>query len=140
MTMADTTTARTTTLPFHKIGAICYALWGAWHLDVVRRIFEGAASIPDVGLQARSYQGGFHILFFCAAAMILAYWNWRNDRIAYWAQLFTIGWTEVGLFLFFMRPGIFPWLPTGWVGPVLWVLAVLFTTLSLREASRRNSL
>ncbi|MGJ3246335.1 MAG: hypothetical protein ACFE0I_09705 [Elainellaceae cyanobacterium] len=122
---------KATNIPFHKIGAIFYGLWGFWHFRIVARMFEFAATQMDEGiLQARIYQGAFHILWFAVGAVAIAIlFNWRNSRIGYWANLVMIGWTEVGLLLFFIVPGYFPWLPTGFVGPLLWILAVVLTTL-----------
>ncbi|MCV3270066.1 hypothetical protein [Roseobacter sinensis] len=113
-----------------KIGAVAYVLWGLWHIRVVIRMFQAAAAMEDPALQARIFQGAFHILFFAVFAIVVAWWIARNNRISYWAQLLTIGWTEVGLFLFFMLPGLFPWWPSGWIGPTLWIVAVATTTVA----------
>ncbi|MGF1514070.1 MAG: hypothetical protein ACFB5Z_10300 [Elainellaceae cyanobacterium] len=121
------------TLPFHKLGALCYGLWGFWHFRVVARMFNAAGQMEPNVLQARLYQGAFHILWFAVGAVAIAIaFNWRNSRVGYWANLLMIGWTEVGLLLFFMLPGYFPWLPTGFIGPLLWVCAVVFSTLGYR--------
>ena len=122
---------KTTGIPYHKIGAVFYGLWGLWHIQVVTKMFGFASSQMETGiLQARIYQGAFHILWFAIAAIAIAIlFNWRNSTIGYWTNLITIGWTEVGLLLFFILPGYFPWLPTGFVGPLLWIFAVLFSTL-----------
>lgn len=117
-------------LPLHKIGAVLYGLWGFWHFQVVARTFDAATQMEQGVLQARIHQGAFHILWFAVGAIAIAIlFNWRNSRIGYWANLIMIGWTEVGLLRFFILPGYFPWLPTGFIGPLLWVLAVLFSTL-----------
>ncbi|MEM9265425.1 MAG: hypothetical protein AAGA46_07870 [Cyanobacteria bacterium P01_F01_bin.13] len=104
---------------------------GFLHFRVVTLMFEFATNQMDQGvLQARIYQGAFHILWFAVGAVAIAIlFNWCNSRIGYWFNLFMIGWTEVGLFLFFILPGYFPWLPTGFVGPLLWISAVIFSTL-----------
>ncbi|MGF1482200.1 MAG: hypothetical protein ACFB4I_22430 [Cyanophyceae cyanobacterium] len=121
---------RKNAVPFHKIGAVCYGLWGLWHIRVVASMFASASTELEGVLQARIYQGAFHILWFAVGAIALAIlFNWRNSRLGYWANLIMIGWTEVGLLLFFIVPGYFPWLPTGFVGPLLWIFAVLLTTL-----------
>lgn len=121
----------TTGIPFHKVGATLYGLWGFWHFRIVAQMFEFASTQMETSiLQARIYQAAFHILWFAVGAIAIAIlFNWRNSRIGYWANLIMIGWTEVGLLLFFILPGYFPWLPTGFVGPLLWILAVLFSTL-----------
>ena len=122
---------KTKNIPYHKIGAVLYGLWGFWHFRVVMKMFEFASNQMETGiLQARIYQGAFHILWFALASIVIAIlFNWRNIRLGYWANLIMIGWTEVGLLLFFMIPGYFPWLPQGFIGPLLWILAVLFSTL-----------
>ncbi|MEO1127608.1 MAG: hypothetical protein AAFW84_03910 [Cyanobacteria bacterium J06635_15] len=118
-------------VPLHKVGAVFYGLWGFWHFRVVMRMFEFASTQMEVNvLQARIYQGAFHILWFAVGAIAIAIlFNWRNSRLGYWANLIMIGWTEVGLFLFFIMPGYFPWLPTGFIGPLLWIVAVVCSTL-----------
>lgn len=93
---------KTTNIPFHKVGAVFYGLWGFWHFQVVAGMFEFASTQmkPDI-LQARIYQGAFHILWFAVGAIAIAIlFNWRNSRLGYWANLLMIGWTEVGLLLF----------------------------------------
>ena len=122
---------QTNGIPYYKIGAICYGLWGFWHFQIVIKIFEFASTQMEADiLQARIYQGAFHILWFAVSAIAVAVlFNWRNSRLGYWANLIAIGWTELGLLLFFVLPGYFPWLPTGFVGPLLWIFAVLFSTL-----------
>ena len=121
---------KVTNFPLGKIGAVLYGLWGFWHFHVVARMFDGATQMETGILQARIYQGAFHILWFAVGALVIAMlFNWRNSRLGYWANLVMIGWTEVGLLLFFILPGYFPWLPTGFVGPLLWILAILFSTL-----------
>lgn len=117
-----------------KAGAITYVLWGLWHIPVAYRTYLSAETIDEPAVQARIVQGALHILFFACFAIVVGYWNWWNSRIAFWAQLLVIGWTEVVLLLVFIVPGLFPWLPTGWVGPALWGAAVALTTYAYRSA------
>lgn len=118
-----------------KAGAICYVLWGFWHLQVAWRMYASTLGMPPDPVLLRLQQNAFHILFFVLAAIgIGAVLNWRNSRLGYWANLITIGWTEIGLLLIFMLPGAFPWLPTGFVGPLLWVAAVALTTYAYHAA------
>ncbi|NOK64411.1 MAG: hypothetical protein GFH27_549445n3 [Chloroflexi bacterium AL-W] len=121
-------------LAWHKLGAIAYVLWGLWHIPVVIRLWtQGTRLVEPAGVGLRLQQGAFHILFFVLCAIIIGMWlNWRNSRLGYWLSLFTISWTELGLFILFMIPGLFPWLPTVWIGPTLWLLAVVCTTLGQR--------
>lgn len=36
--------ARIASIPFYKVGAVCYGLWGFWHFRVVASLFEFAAT------------------------------------------------------------------------------------------------
>ena len=66
-------------VPFDKIGAIFYGLWGFWHFRVVIRMFESAATQMEVGsLQARIYQVALHILWFVLSFSFLSsiYLGW----------------------------------------------------------------
>lgn len=84
------------------------------------------------GIGVRLQQGAFHILFFVLVSIVVGgRLNWHNERSGYWINLITVGWTEAGLFFLFILPGLFPWLPTGWVGPTLWLVAVAASTSAL---------
>lgn len=118
--------------PWEKIGAAAYIMWGLWHLQVVAGLWQMGAAYQDPGIGLRLQQGGFHIMFFVLVAIIAGVWlNWRNSRLGYWINLIVVGWTEIGLFYLFVLPGLFPWLPTGWIGPALWVIAVAASTIAL---------
>lgn len=118
-----------------KAGAICYVLWGLWHLQVVWDMYASTLAMPTGPVPLRLQQNALHILFFALAAIgIGGALNWRNSRLGYWANLLTIGWTEIVLLFVFILPGAFPWLPIGFVGPLLWVAAVASTTYAYRAA------
>ncbi|MEM9163800.1 MAG: hypothetical protein AAGC54_12120 [Cyanobacteria bacterium P01_F01_bin.4] len=122
-------TQQRTRFAWYKVGAIAYILWGIWHLQIVAGLWQLGSTLSEpAGVGVRIQQGAFHILFFVLCAIAIGFLNWRNSRIGYWINLITIGWTEIGLFWLFMLPGTFPWLPKGWIGPALWVIAVAFTT------------
>ncbi|MGF1476290.1 MAG: hypothetical protein ACFB6S_12070 [Geminicoccaceae bacterium] len=124
-------------LRWARIGAVAYIAWGLWHIQVVVRLWSAGASFEPEAIGLRLQQGAFHILFFVAVSIIIGAWlNWRNSRTGYWINLVTVGWTEIGLFYLFMLPGLFPWLPTGWIGPALWLVAVVTTTVALTLKQR----
>lgn len=120
-------------LPWEKLGAALYAAWGLWHLQVVSGLWRYGANFDDPAAGVRLQQGAWHILWFVIGGIaVAALYNWRNSRFGYWANLAMIGWTEVGLLYLFILPGLFPWFPTGWVGPTLFGLAVAASTIALR--------
>lgn len=113
-----------------RAGAAAYILWGLWHLRIVWDGYQSALDMPSGPVSLRLQQNAFHILFFVLVAIgVGATLNWRNSRLGYWTNLLAIGWTEVGLLLIFVLPGMFPWMPTGFIGPLLWVAAVGLTTI-----------
>lgn len=120
---------RATGFAWYKVGAIAYILWGLWHIQVVIRLWQLGATLSEpAGIGVRLQQGAFHILFFVVCAITIGFLNWRNSRTGFWINLIAIGWTEIGLFWLFILPGSFPWFPRGWIGPTLWLIAVVFTT------------
>lgn len=129
-----------TAVPWEKIGAAAYVMWGLWHLQIVAGLWQMGAALEDPDIGVRLQQGAFHILFFVIVAVVVGAWlNWRNNTVGYWINLLTVGWTEVGLFFLFILPGLFPWLPTGWVGPVLWLAALTSSSLGFSLRSRQSS-
>ena len=117
---------------YGRLGALFYALWGLWHLRVVYRLFAATSALEPSATQARLFQGAFHILGFALAAILIALLlNRKNSVTGYWANLLMLSYTEVGLFAFIILPGYSS--PIGIVvGPSLWLLGVVFSTLGFR--------
>jgi hypothetical protein len=67
--------------------------------------------------------------------------NWRNTRIGYWLNLGVVSADDVGFFYVIVLPGYIR-LGEGLLGPVLWVLAVIFSTVGVLanpDQTRRTS-
>ena len=48
-------------LAWYKVGAVAYALWGLWHLQVVINLWRlGSTLTEPAGLSVRIQQGAFH--------------------------------------------------------------------------------
>jgi hypothetical protein len=58
--------------------------------------------------------------------------NWRNSRRGYWANLVLVSATDLGFVVLILLPGIAHEL----LGPILWVLALIFTTIGYLAAER----
>jgi hypothetical protein len=56
--------------------------------------------------------------------------NWRNSRIGYWLNLAVAGAADLGLIIFLLLPGYMA-VSDGWPGPLLWLLAAVFSTIAL---------
>ena len=67
------------------------------------------------------------------ASVVAIGFNWRNSRVGYWLNLVLVSATDLGFVIFVLAPGYLTLFP-GVVGPMLWVLAVVLSTLGLRRA------
>jgi hypothetical protein len=62
--------------------------------------------------------------------------NWRNSRLGYWLNFGIVGVADVGLFIFLILPGHMA-LADGSPGPVLWILALIFSTIGLLNSQSK---
>jgi hypothetical protein len=140
-----------------KAGAVFYALWGVIHIiggavllqaalignDAFVRAQVGSSpvALPPLGAQgpALSVASGvfaFHafnltwlgLTVLCVAVLL----NWRNVPAGYWLNLALVGFTDLGLMLFIVMPGVMPW-ADAWIGPALFAPAWLFSTMGMRS-------
>lgn len=122
----------------HKIGAVMYFIWGLLHLKAAYSIYQLGTTLEAGMIQGRVYQGAWNLLFFALVGMVVAVgFNWHNSRLGYWINLITVSVTDIGFIAFVLVPGYLPVFP-GILGPVFWVLGVLFSTIGL-FASVKNT-
>ena len=118
----------------HKIGGALYVLGGLLHLFAGFQIYKLSAGVSDPALAARMAQAGLNLAIIAGVTIaIAARLNWRNDRFGYWLNLGMVSLADIGFILLLLLPGYFP-LGPGLVGPALWLLAVLFSTIGLKGA------
>lgn len=60
--------------------------------------------------------------------------NWKNSRTGYWLNLVIVGFADLGLILFMVTPGVMQ-ISDAWIGPALFLVAVLFSTLGRFSSS-----
>jgi len=118
---------------FAKLGAISYVLWGILHIQAARMVYLLGDSLEPGMLQGRIYQDAFNLLFFAlfAIAVAVAY-NWKNSRLGYWLNLVVVSAADLGFIIYVLLPGYAPMVPGG-LGPLFWILAVIFSTLGIRK-------
>jgi hypothetical protein len=137
-----------------KIAAVVYVLWGLIHIaggaamlnacsqgaDAFVQMLSGNSSATlgagalqaSPGLKATTEVFAFHsfniiclgILSIFAAIFL----NWKNSRAGYWLNLAIVGFADLGLILFMVAPGVMQ-ISDAWIGPVLFVFALVFSTL-----------
>ena len=142
--------------PMHSAGvwgATFYVLWGVMHAmigiqilvvnmrqsthAVINTLYQDShQSTPEhlgpvVG--ALMNQHGWNLLWFgLFAAVVGVLWNRRNNLAAYWANLAVVSLADIGFIAAILVPGyINVWMGIG--GPILWVFAVIFSTLGLNS-------
>ena len=121
---------------FAKIGATTYVLWGLLHIEAARRVYMLGQTLDPGMVQGRIYQDSWNLLFFALFGIVVAViWNWRNSRLGYWLNLVVVSAGDIGFILFVLLPGYIP-LVLGGLGPLLWVLALVFSTLGILNTRR----
>lgn len=122
---------------YAKLGAITYVLWGILHVEAARRVYILGKSLDPGIVQGRVFQDAWNLLFFALFGIVVAVaLNWRNSRLGYWLNLVVVSAGDIGFILFLLMPGHIPLVPGGF-GPLLWILALVFSTLGMTSARRR---
>lgn len=140
----------------YKWGSISYILWGVMHAmigiqilvintgqstyDVITTLYRdsGMVSTPlQLGsvIGAIMTQHAWNLLWFGVFAIVVgAVWNWRNSRVGYWANLAVVSLADIGFIVAILIPGYINFWMGIW-GPILWILAAIFSTMGLRNTS-----
>lgn len=115
----------------YRLGAILYILWGLLHLVAAWRGYQlGAEQEPSL-VQSRLYQGAWNMAILALLTIAIALiFNWRNSKFGYWLNLFTVSATDIGFIVLLLIPGY----STDIIGPVLWILGLVFTSIGIRSA------
>jgi len=117
---------------FAKMGATFYVLWGLLHIEAARKVYLLGQSLEPGMIQGRIFQVAWTLL---AAALIGIFvgifLNWKNNRLGYWLNLTVVSFTDIGFIVAVLIPGYIALVP-GALGPVLWILALAFSTLAAK--------
>jgi len=120
---------------FARIGAITYVLWGFLHIQAARMVYMLGNSLEPGMVQGRIYQDAYSLLFFALFGMVVAVvYNWKNSLPGYWLNLVVVSAADIGFIIYVLMPGYAPLVPGG-LGPLLWILAAIFSTLGIRKSS-----
>lgn len=114
-----------------RTGSILYVLWAALHIVAAFKIYMLGQSIEPGMVQGRIYQDAWNILFFAFFGMAVAIkYNWHNSKLGYWLNLVVVSAGDIGFIIFVLLPGYLPLVP-GALGPLLWLLALAFSTAAI---------
>ena len=124
---------------FARLGAVAYVVWGLLHIQAARLVYALGETLEPGIVQARIYQGAWNLLFFALFGIIVAvFLNWKNSRIGYWLNLVVVSAADLGFIITVLIPGYVPLLPGG-LGPFLWVVGLVFSTLGVLNANRNST-
>ena len=115
----------------HRIGSILYVFWGLLHVFAAIQVYKLGSSIEPGIVQGRIFQDSWNLMFFAMSAIVVAViFNWKNSLLGYWLNLAIVSVGDVGFIVTILLPGYIPLIP-GIIGPGLWVVALVFSTLGV---------
>ena len=124
---------------FAKLGSITYVLWGILHIEAARWVYVLGQTLEVGMVQGRIFQDAWNLLFFAIFGIVIAiFLNWKNSRLGYWLNLSVVSAGDIGYILFVLVPGYVPFMP-GALGPILWVLAVAFSTVAILSVGQSDA-
>ena len=119
---------------YSKLGAGVYVMWGLLHIEAARKVYALGQTLEPGMVQARIFQDAWNLLFFALFGLVVAVTlNWKNSRLGYWLNLIVVSAGDIGFILAVLVPGYLPIFP-GAVGPILWLTAVVLSTIGLKHA------
>jgi len=119
-----------------RIGSVFYILWGLLHIVAAYKVYALGQTLESGILQGRIFQDAWNLLFFALFGIVVAIiYNWNNHKMGYWLNLVVVSVGDIGFILTILLPGYLPLFPAA-LGPILWLLALTFSTLALW---RKNS-
>ena len=119
----------------HLVGAAAYVLWGLLHLFAAFQVYNlGSRQAPGM-VRGRMIQSAWNLACIAIFVIVVAVaYNSRNSPLGYWLNLITATVTDIGFILFVLVPGYLPLRP-GLLGPALWIIAAIFSTLGALAAA-----
>lgn len=121
---------------FAKLGAVTYVFWGILHIEAARKVYVLAQTLDPGMAQGRIYQDAWNLLFFALFGIAVGVClNWKNSRLGYWLNLIVVSAGDIGYIVFVLIPGYVAFMP-GVLGPILWILAVIFSTIGLMRTAQ----
>jgi len=115
----------------YQTGAVLYILWGVLHLFAAAQVFKLGARLEKGMVKARVYQNALNLACFAMIVIVIAVvYNWENSPLGYWLNLVVASITDIGFIIYVLVPGYLPLRP-GILGPALWILATIFSTVGI---------
>ena len=123
---------------YARTGAVAYVLWGLLHIEAARKVYLLGRSLEPGMVQGRVYQDAWNLLFFALFGIVVAIvFNWKNSRLGYWLNLVVVTAADIGFIVAILVPGYLPLVPGG-LGPLLWIAALVFSTLGIVKGKQND--
>lgn len=118
----------------HKVGAVLYVVWGLLHLRAAYEVYQLTSQLSERSMvSGRIVQDAWNLGWIALFAIVVGIWlNWRNSPAGYWSNLVVVSLTDIGFILTILLPGYVALVP-GLMGPITWILAVIFSTMGLLQ-------
>ena len=118
----------------HKVGAALYVVWGLLHLRAAYEVYQLTSQLSERSMvSGRIVQDAWNLGWIALFAIVVGIWlNWRNSPVGYWSNLVVVSLTDIGFILTILLPGYVALVP-GLMGPITWLLAVIFSTMGLLQ-------
>lgn len=115
---------------FARIGAVLYGLWALLHVYAAYGVYRLAQGTEGMVQHRLEQQAAYLLVIALAVLAVAAIWTWRNRRVGYWINLALVSVADVIFLAVVVLPSDMP-LTRGLIGPALWILAVIATTLGV---------
>lgn len=126
-------------MKFAKLGAGAYVVWGLLHIAAAVDEFTVGSGLEPGLVKGKINQGAWDLLFFALFAIVVAIrFNWKNDSLGYWLNLIVVSAADIGFIIFVLLPGYVDVFP-GILGPIFWILGLVFSTLGIRSRINLSS-
>ena len=115
----------------YQTGAVLYILWGLLHLFAAFQVFKLGARLEKGMVKGRIFQNALNLACIAMIVIVIAViYNWVNSPLGYWLNLALASITDIGFIIYILVPGYLPLKP-GILGPALWILATIFSTVGI---------
>jgi hypothetical protein len=95
------------------------------------KVYSLGQTLEQGIVQGRILQDAWNLLFFALFGIVVAIlYNWNNNKTGYWLNLIVVSVGDIGFIITILLPGYLPLFPAV-LGPVLWVLALMFSTKAI---------
>src|SRR6187401_2317383 len=115
----------------YQTGAVLYILWGLLHLFAASQVFKLGARLEKGMVKGRIFQIALNLACLAMIVIVIAViYNWVNSPLGYWLNLALASITDIGFIIYILVPRYLPLNP-GILGPALWILATIFSTVGI---------